>query len=69
MTSLGNIDDCKEAVLVLSIKKVPEEDTGKYRGAYPKGCYQIIEGGNIVYFNKHANGSRHENAAPICNNG
>ena len=75
MTSLGNIDDCKKAVSVLNItnawnkKASTWEDTSIYRGNYPKGCYQLLEGSNQVYFNTHVNGSRHKKSAPICNNG
>ena len=69
MTSLGNIDDCKKALIVLNIQKTPIEDTGKYRGDYPKGCYQHMMGSYQVYFNKHVNGSRQKDSAPICNNG
>ena len=71
MIYLGDIEECKKALIELDIKndkwKLEKEENDK---GYPKGCYQFVMEGSSkhVFFNSHANGSKNNAAAQICKN-
>ena len=71
MIYLGDIDECKKALIELGIKndkwKMDEVEDEK---GYPKGCYQFVQedSSKHVFFNSHANGSKNNDAAQICKN-
>ena len=71
MIYLGDIEECKKALIALGIKndkwKMAE---GLVEEGYPKGCYQFVNplSSEHVFFNSHANGSKNEDAAQICKN-
>ena len=64
MLSIGNMNECKDAMIRLSISgELSEQSTSEF----PKGCYQHTN--EKVYFNSHSTGSREENSEPICQKG
>ena len=71
MIHLGDIEECKKALIELGIKNDRwKMDEGLVEEGYPKGCYQFVKeySSKHVFFNSHATGSKHKYAAQICKN-
>ena len=71
MIHLGDIEECKKALIELGIKNDKwKMDEGLVEEGYPKGCYQFVheDSSKHVFFNSHATGSKNKDAAQICKN-